>query len=94
MGPDENSTAETLYFKTKDHGYVQVPSDVIPFLDLECDDEEAFQRALSISSRDTLRINLHIKTLSKCQRNVLRKFSCQKVFQEMTRTFSVIPSDG
>ena len=78
MGPDENSNAETLYFKTKDHGYVQVPSDVIPFLDLECDDEEAFQRALSISSRDTFRFNLHIKNFFKMSKKRFKKILMSK----------------
>lgn len=58
MGPDENSTAKALYFKTEDHGYVQIPSNILPFPDIECDDEEAYQskRALVIGSTDTFSI--------------------------------------
>lgn len=78
MGPDENSTAEALYFKTEDHGYVQIPSNILPFLDIECNDKEACERALTIRSTDTFRINLHIKNFVKMSKKRFKKILMSK----------------
>jgi hypothetical protein len=78
VGPDENSTAETLYFKTEDHGYVQVPSNILPFLDLEFDDEEAHKRALAIRSTSTFRFDLHIKNFVKMSKKRFKKILMSK----------------
>ena len=61
MGPEENNTAETLYFKSEDHGCVQIPSNILPFLELECDDEEAYKRAIAIRSTDSFTFTIHMR---------------------------------
>ena len=78
MGPDENSTAEALYFKTEDHGYVQIPSNILPFLDIECNDEEAHKRALAIRSKNTFRINFHVKNFVKMSKKRFKKILMSK----------------
>ena len=80
MGPDENITAGALYFKTENHGYVQIPSNMLPFLELEYDDldEEAFQRALKIRSTDTFRFELRIKNFVKMSKKRFKKILMSK----------------
>lgn len=78
MGPDENNTAEALYFKTEDHGYVQIPSNILPFLELKYDDEEVYKRALAIRSTDTFRFNLHIKNFVKMSKKRFKKILMSK----------------
>lgn len=79
MGTNENITAEALYFKTEDHGYVQIPVNAIPFLELEHDiDEEAFQRALSISSTGTFRFEFHTKIFIKMSKKRFKKILMSK----------------
>lgn len=78
MGPDENSAAETLYFRTEDHGYVQIPSNILPFLKLEYDDEEAYKRALAVRSTSTFRFNLHIKNFVKMSKKRFKKILMSK----------------
>ena len=79
MGPEENNTAETLYFKSEDHGYVQIPSNIIPFLELVYGiDEESFQRALSIRSTSTFRFDLHLKNFVKMSKKRFKKILMAK----------------
>ena len=78
MGPEENNTAGTLYFKSEDHGYVQIPSNILPFLDFEYDDEEAYKRVPIIRSTDTFRINLHIKNFVKMSKKRFKKILMSK----------------
>lgn len=78
MGP-ENITAGALYFKSEDHGYVQILANTIPFLEFEHDiDEEAFQRALNIRSTDTFRFELHIKNSVKMSAKRFKKILLSK----------------
>jgi len=78
VGPDENSTAKTLYFKTEDHGYIQIPSNILPFLDIECNDEGACERALTIRSTNTFKINLRIKNSVKMSKKRFKKILMSK----------------
>ena len=67
MGPEENNTAEALYFKSEDHGYVQIPSKIVNLTFEECvdymikDDEEAYKSAMAIRSTDSFTFAFHMR---------------------------------
>lgn len=67
MGPEENNTAGTLYVRSEDHGYVQIPSKIVNLTFEECvdhmieDDEEVYKRALTIRNSDSITFTIHMR---------------------------------